>query len=69
MMLLRGALGAALSLSLLSRLMARLGERKAVLFSGLGLLVVLTLIGFAATLPLLMAVLLLGIGAAAAPSA
>jgi len=64
MVLLMGGLGAVLSYPISSRMMASLGARKTLLFSGLALLCVLIAIGAAPTVPLLMmAVLSLGITA------
>lgn len=64
MVLLMGGLGAVLSYPISSRMMASLGARKTLLFSGLALLCVLVAIGAAPTVPLLMmAVLSLGITA------
>jgi MFS family permease len=64
MVLLMGGLGAVLSYPVSSRMMASLGARKTLLFSGLALLCVLIAIGVAPTVPLLMmAVLSLGITA------
>jgi MFS family permease len=64
MVLLCGGLGAVLSYPVSSRMMASLGARKTMLFSGLALLCVLIAIGVAPTVPLLMmAVLSLGITA------
>jgi MFS family permease len=64
MVLLCGGLGAVLSYPVSSRMMASLGARKTLLFSGLALLCVLIAIGAAPTVPLLMmAVLSLGITA------
>jgi MFS family permease len=64
MVLLMGGLGAVLSYPISSRMMASLGARKTLLFSGMALLCVLIAIGAAPTVPLLMmAVLSLGITA------
>jgi len=64
MVLLCGGLGAVASYPISSRMMASLGARKTLLFSGLALLCVLIAIGVAPTVPLLMmAVLSLGITA------
>src|SRR5437763_8057633 len=64
MVLLCGGLGAVLSYPISSRMMASLGARKTLLFSGMALLGVLIAIGVAPTVPLLMmAVLSLGITA------
>jgi MFS family permease len=64
MVLLCGGLGAVLSYPVSSRMMASLGARKTLLFSGMALLCVLIAIGAAPTVPLLMmAVLGLGITA------
>jgi fucose permease len=64
MILLCGGLGAVMSYPISSRMMGSLGARKTMLFSGLVLLAVLTAIGAAPTVPLLMiAVLSLGIAA------
>src|SRR4051812_21255174 len=64
MVLLCGGLGAVLSYPVSSRMMASLGARKTLLFSGMALLCVLIAIGAAPTVPLLMvAVLSLGITA------
>jgi len=64
MVLLMGGLGAVLSYPISSRMMASLGARKTLLFSGMALLGVLIAIGAAPTVPLLMmAVLSLGITA------
>jgi fucose permease len=64
MVLLCGGLGAVLSYPISSRMMASLGARKTLLFSGMALLCVLIAIGAAPTVPLLMmAVLSLGITA------